>query len=251
MAGQFVAEFVAGKGGVGILLLQPRALRPVPDHHLAAGPGHAEKGIDILFDGDAPDVGGNGARQLEKILQARPKFLGVHAALPMRQIAEPLRRQFLAHRSRAHHAAHGGAVKAAQRSVGDLHGNGESRPQILRKLRVIRGGEAYAPPQAKAPRAQSQRPLGGNMQRLGCEGENVFFDFFVREQRQPYFRIGRAGDATEILRRQHSDLVTKAPQPRRGLRQRADHTVGLRKPRIGDDHDSHEAPQWQARMTIR
>ena len=61
--GQIVAEFVAGKGGVRILLLQPRALRPVADHDLAAGPGHAEKGVDVLFDGDAADIGGNRARQ--------------------------------------------------------------------------------------------------------------------------------------------------------------------------------------------
>jgi len=100
-------------------------------------------------------------------------------------------------------------------------------------------------------RAHAQRAFGGDMQGLGRERQNVAGDFFVRKKRQANFRIGRAGDAAKILRRHHSDLVAEAAQPRGGLRQGADHTVGLRKPGIGDDHDSHDASQWHPRMTIR
>jgi len=47
------------------------------------------------------------------------------------------------------------------------------------------------------------------------------------------------------------DLMAESAEPCRGLSQRPHHPVGLRKPRVGNDHDSHAPSPSHAGMTIR
>jgi len=234
-----------------VLLLEPRPLRAVADDHLAAGPGHLEECIDVLFDRDTADVGRDRARQGEGILRIRLEHLGIDAAAPGRQVLEAMRREILAHRGGAHHAARGRAVEPAQRPVGSPERDGEARPQILRKLGVIRGRKGQAGLQAKAPGAQAQGSFGRDVHRLRRECRNVLFHLFVGQQRQVDFRVCRAGDAPKIAGGDHADFVAKTAQPRRGLRQGADHAVRLRKPRVGNDHDSHAGLESHCGMTER
>src|SRR5260370_27510779 len=78
---------------MGVLLLEPRPLRAVADDHLAAGPGHLEECIDVLFDRDTADVGRDRARQGEGILRIRLEHLGIDAPAPGRPGLETMRPQ--------------------------------------------------------------------------------------------------------------------------------------------------------------
>jgi len=183
MVDEVLAELIADKDRTRILALQPGALGAVAHDDLAAVPRHAQEGVDVLLNGDAPDVGRDRPRQVEKILCRRLEFFRVHAALPARQILEAVRRKIRAHRSGAYHATHGGSMETPQHSVRYVQRYGESRPQVLRKLRVIRGGEADSALDAEAPCAEAQGAFGRDMQRLRRECENVARDFLVRKQR--------------------------------------------------------------------
>jgi len=239
MIGEVFAEAIAGKRGVRKLLFEFRSLRPVTDHDLAARPGHAQECADVLLHGDASHIGGNGPRQIEKVLAARLENLGVHAALPVGQVVEAVRGELVAQRGGAHHAACCGTVEAAQNAVRSLDGNRKARAQVLRKLGVVGGGEAQSPAYAKTPRAQAQRTFGRDVQRLRRKLQNGALDLLERKQRQADFRVGRAGDAAKITRGQGFDLMAEATQPRNRLTQGAHHAVGLRAPGVRDDHDFH------------
>jgi len=128
MLRQILAEAVADEGGMGILFFEARALRTVADDDLAAGPGHVQECIDVLFDRHAPDIGGNRARQRQEILRMGLEHLGIDAPTPGRQVLEAMRREIPAYRGGAHHAARGRAVEPAQRPVGDPERDGEARP---------------------------------------------------------------------------------------------------------------------------
>jgi len=248
---QILAETVAHESGMRVLLLEPRPLRTVADDDLAAGPGHLQECIDVLFDRYAAYVGGDRARQREEFLRMRPEHLGIDAPAPGCQVLEAMRREILAHRGGAHHATYGRAVEPAQRAVGRPERDREARPQILGKLGVIGGREAYSGPQAKTSGAQAQGSFGRYMHSLRRKCRNMLFHPLVGEERQADFRVGRARDAAKIPGGDHADFMTEAAQPRRGLRQSADHTVRLGKPRVGNDHDSHAGPESHRGMTER
>jgi len=78
------------------------------------------------------------------------------------------------------------------------------------------------------------------VQRLGREFGNASGYDFAGQQREPDFRVGGTGNTAKILRGEQADLMSEAAQPLGGLRERAHHTVGLWKPGIGYDHDSHD-----------
>jgi len=166
---EVLAEAIAGEGHVRVLPFQAGAFGTVADDDLAAAPRHMEECVDVLFDCDSAHVGGDRARQRQKVLRIRLEDVGVHAAAPTRQVLEALHRQIPANRGGAHHAAHRRAVKPAQRAIRGLERNREPRLEILRKLGVIGGCEAHAPIDAKTPRAQSQRAFGRDVQGLRRE----------------------------------------------------------------------------------
>jgi len=234
-----------------MLLLEPRPFRTVADDELAAAPGHVQESVDVLFDRHAPHIGGDRARQGQKVLRVGLEYVGIHAAAPTGQVVEALRGQIPAHRGGAHHAAHGGAVKPAQRAVRGLERDWEPCAQILGKLRVIGGGEADTPADAETPRAQAQRAFGCDVQRLRREAQDALFHFSIGQDREADFRIGWTGDAVKIARLNDSDLMTETPEPCGGMRERADDAVGLRKPCIGDNHDSHAPSPSHDAMTKR
>jgi len=120
VTGQILAELESGEDGIRILGLQTCALGPVADDDLAAGPGHAQEGVDILLDGHSPHISGDRPAQLQETLAARLEQVGVDAAAPTGEIVESMGRQLLAHVRGADHATHGGAMKAAQRRVGSV-----------------------------------------------------------------------------------------------------------------------------------
>jgi len=248
---EILAEAVADERGMGILFLEARAFRPVADDDLAARPGHVQECIDVLFDGHAPDIGGDRARQREEILRMGLEHLGIDAPAPSRQVLEAMRREIPAYRGGAYHAARSGAVEPAKRPIGNPERDREARAQILRKLSVIRGRKGHAGPQAETPGARAQRSFGGDVQRLRRERENAALHLPVGQERQAYFRVRRAGDAGKLPWSDHADFVAEAAQPRRGLRQSADHAVRLGKPSVRDDHDSHAALESHPGMTKR
>src|ERR1700723_1290374 len=75
---ELLAEAVAHERGMRRLPLQPRPLRPVADDDFAAGPGHVEERVDILFHRDPADVRRDGALQREKILRMGLENLRIH-----------------------------------------------------------------------------------------------------------------------------------------------------------------------------
>ena len=181
-----------------------------------------------------------GARQVEKAFRPRLEYVGVHTALPCCQILEAPRPQFVAQRLGTDHAAYRGAMEAMQGPIRKFDGNGEARAQVLGELGVVRGREPHLVPLAVAPRRQPQGSLSGNVQSLGRKFGNATAHDFSRQQRQPDFRVSGAGNAAKVLRREHADVMAEAAEPLSGLRQRTHHTVGLGKPGIGNDHDSHD-----------
>jgi len=224
-----------------VALLEPRPFRTIADDDLAAAPVHGEECSDVLLHRDASDIGRDRARQPQKLLVPGSEEIGIDAAPPDREICEAMGGEVGAHRGGAHHATFRGAVKPAQNGIGDFEGHRPSRPQVLRKLGVIRGGESHAAGDAKAPRTQPQRPFGGDVQSLRRELQNAPFDLSIRQQRQADFRVRGTGHAVKIRRRDQPHLVAETAQPRGGLRQCTHHAVRLRKPRVGHDHDSHRS----------
>jgi hypothetical protein len=210
MLREILAEAVADEGRARILLLEPRPLRSVADDEFAARPGHLQECVDVLLDGNAADVGGNGPRQSEELLRMGLEHIGIHAAAPAGEVLEAVRLEIEAYGGGAHHATRGRAVEPAQRAVGQADRDGNARAHVLGKLRVVRSREAHARLAAKAPCAQSQRPLGRDVQRLGRELENAAPDLFVGQQRQADFRVGRAGDAVEIAGGDDPHFVAEA-----------------------------------------
>jgi len=238
-----------GEGCMRVLRLEACSLRTVADDDLAALPGHAQESLDVFFYRDPPHIGGDRPWQLEKALGCRLEQFGVHAPAPCRQVPEAARFEVAAHRCRAHHAACGGAMKAVQCPVGESERNGKPRPKVLGKLGVVRGGEAQLPSQTVGARGESQRTLGRYVQGLRLEFGNFLPYPPSRQQGQANLRVGRAGDVAKILGRQHPDLVTEAAQPVSRLRQGTDDPVGLRKPGVRDDHDSHVGRRSHVCMT--
>ena len=239
--GEILAEAKARVPRLGVLRLQARALRAVADHDLRALPRHLEEGVDVLLDRDASDVGGDGTRQLEKVLAARAEQLGVDAALPVHQVAEAACAQHAAHGLRAHHAGVRRAVEPAQPRVGEPQRDRPARAQVLRELRVVGGGEAQAAPHTVAPRGQAERPLRGDVHCLGLELLEVVRKAAHRPQRHADLRVAGTGEGAKIARLGEPDLVPEASQPGGGLRQSVHDAVGLGKPGVGHDHDPHAA----------
>jgi len=251
MRGKIRAEAITGEDRARMAPLQPGPLRAVTDHDPGAGPIHVEEGIDVLFHRHAADVGRYGPRQIQKVLRSRPEQLGVDAAAPLREVREAARRQIAAQRSGADHAARGRGMEPAQGAIGHAQGHGKPGAQILGKLRVVRARETNARAHAKAPGGEPQRSLGGDVQGLGRKLQNGLLDVTVGPQREPDFRISRAGNAAKIARREHAHRMTEAAEPRCRLGQGADDAVGLRKPSIRDDHDPHALRHWHCAMTKR
>jgi len=248
---QILAETVAEERGMRMLLLEPCPLRTVADDDLAAAPRHVQECADILLDRYPSDIGGDGARHREQCHRMGLEDPGIDAAPPGRQVAESARGKIAAYRGGAHHAACGRAVEPAQCPIGQADRDRKAGAHVLRKLSVIRARKAHAGLQAEAPGAQPQGAFGRNVQSLRRERENAAFHLGVRQQRQTDFRVRRTGDAVEIPGGEHPHLVTEAPEPCRGLREGADHAVGLGKPRVRNDHDSHTPRQSHPAMTKR
>jgi hypothetical protein len=236
---EILAEVITGERCVWVLLLQPYPLGTVADDDLASRPIHRQERLDILFHRDAADVGRNRPRQREKILGMGFEQMGVHTTAPICQILEAARRKFEAQRLRTHHAAHGGAVKPAQRPVGSAHRHRKPRAQILRELRVIRSRKAHSVTQTEPPGAKAERPFGCNVKRLRRKLKNAAFHSLVGQDRQTDFRVCRAADVVKVAGSNEPDFVPEPTKPCSRLSQSADHAVGLRKPRVGNDHDSH------------
>ncbi len=67
MSRELFAKLVPSVSRVWILLLQPRQLRTVSHHDLGSMPGHTQKRVDVLLDGNAPDIGRDRSRQVRGI----------------------------------------------------------------------------------------------------------------------------------------------------------------------------------------
>jgi len=232
-----------------IQALQPPAFRAVADHQFAAVPRHAQERLDVLLHRDTAHVGCDRSGQIQEVFGSRLEEIRIHAAPPGGQILEAALLQFVAQRLRAHHATHRSAVEPVQGPIGECDRNRKARPQVLRELGMVGGGESQPAPQAVAPRREAERPFGRDVQRLRGERFDALFQAFPRQQRQADLRISRARDAAKVPGRQHPDLVAEAAEPFGGLRQGAHDAVGLRKPGVGNDHDSHEHRQWHGCMT--
>ena len=194
---------------------------------------------DILFDRHAPYVGCDRPRQVQEILALRPEQLRIDATPPAHQVVKAARRELGLHALGADHAALRGAVKPAQQRIGRHQRNRQPRAQVLRKLRVIGGGEAQPVADAIAARGKSQRALGRNVQCLRAKCRDAAREFSLRQEGDADLRIGRAGDGAKVAWRHQPHLVSEAAEPCRSLSQSVDDAVGLGKPRIADDHDPH------------
>ena len=224
-----------------MLGLQPRALRTVTDDDLAALPRHLQERVDILLDRHPADVGGDRPREVQEGLVTRPEQLGIDAASPRGEVAESPVGQFAAHRRGTDHATDCLAVEPAQHPVGQADRDRVAGTQVLRELGMVGRREREAMADAVAAGGEAQRALGCDVDGLRLEFTDPGGDFRPRQQREADFRVGRARKAAEFVRRHHRDVVAEAAQGRCGLAQRADDAVGLRQPRVGDDHDSHSA----------
>ena len=82
-------------------------------------------------------------------------------------------------------------------------------------------------------------PSGGDMDRLGLEGAQAFADLFFGAQRQPDFRIGRAGNGLELAGLDDLDLMAHGAAFRDGPGQGADNAVDLGLPGVSGQNDAH------------
>src|SRR4029077_20074770 len=93
VGGQVLAGAKPRIYSIGVLALQTLAFGSVADYELGALPRDLQESSDIIFDGDASDVRRDRPRQLQEILVARSEQLGIDAAPPAYEVAEPARGQ--------------------------------------------------------------------------------------------------------------------------------------------------------------
>ena len=98
-------------------------------------------------------------------------------------------------------------------------------------------------------RAPAQGTLGGDVYGIRSEGLDQAPHSARQRQRQPDFRVGRAGDSAKSIRAKHLHFVAHALQPLPGGGQRPHHAIQLRQPSVADDqnaHVRHEPPLGEA-----
>jgi hypothetical protein len=157
--------------GVRVFFLQRRLGGTVADDDLGAGEIERQKGLDILFDGDAadiqPDRRGPGVMRVFH----RAEAFDIDAARPQAQMPETMPLQFALQALRRHHHRRGGGVEPGEPAPHErFRHEGKTRMDIFGKAGVEGGGEGDAMLDADPARRQAQTAFGGDMHRIGGEG---------------------------------------------------------------------------------
>ena len=112
-----------------------------------------------------------------RILRTLDFGLMMSVAYPMRrEEREALIDEFPAHVLGGDQGSAGTSVKASQPGIGPGHRYGQPLAQVLRELRVIRGGEAQPAAQAVAARCRSERAFSRNVDGIRREAVQRFPD---------------------------------------------------------------------------
>jgi hypothetical protein len=133
-------------------------------------------------------------------------------------------------------------MEPAQQAIGDGLGQELARGQVFREAGVIGRGEIELVAQAVAARSQPHRPFGGDVDAVGLEALQRR-DAGIRLVGQADFGIGRAGEGTEVARRQQQHFVAQCAQATHGGAQGVDDAVDLRFASVADDGNAHKSYQ--------
>ena len=123
-------------------------------------------------------------------------------------------------------------MEMPQPRVADRHRKPSARMHVLRKSRVIRGGERDLVAHAELAHRQADRALGGDVHGVRQESCERFRESSRRIERQPDLRIGRARNAHEAVGPDHLDRVSGQLELAQRVLQRHDHAVDLRRPGV-------------------
>ena len=112
-------------------------------------------------------------------------MVGVDAARPGSQLVEAARRKIVGKRLGGDQRALAGIVEIAQPAIGPAFRHRQPGAEIFGKARVVAGGERPADIAAIAPRHDTERPLGDNVDVIGLASLDQARDVTGRRQRQP------------------------------------------------------------------
>ena len=242
MPGEFLPEPGASEVDLGIPRPERGQLRAGADHELtAADDRQAEEIIKVLLDRDPADVEMDGPRQVERGRVVGAEQLGVDAARPIRDVREAARLQVLAHRPGRHHDALRRPVEPAHPGVAQSERKGQAGADVFGKAAVIGGREGQPPAQALAPRGDAERTFRRDVDALRPERGQPRGDPPARPQGEADLRIGRAGDAWELVRRDDLDAVALRLALLLDALQGAHHAVDLGRRGVGHQKDAHQA----------
>ena len=99
--------------------------------------------------------------------------------------------------------------------------------------------------------ASPQRTFRRDVDRVGRERLDVPSDLVVGKEREPDFRIGRAGNGAEAVGRDRRHRMPHPLEFANGVVHRHDHAVDLRRPRVADDQDPERARDPRRRRVRR
>ena len=152
---------------------------------------------------------------VEAMRVLHPEYVEIDAARPQHHVVEAERFEVGFDRRGGRHHRAGRAVKPAQKAVGPGERNAGAGLDVFGKAGVIGGGERQIVVHRIAARGQTQRPFGGDVQRVrgifaGCVAGRV-----AGQHRQADVRISGAGQGAEFQRGENVHLWPMASISRR------------------------------------
>src|SRR3954469_7810813 len=96
--------------------------------------------------------------------------------------------------------------------IADRERNRRARPQVLRKLRVIRRREWKPIAQAPAARGHAERAFSRDVNAVGRELAELLRHLTIGKPREPDFRIRWTRKSPELIRLDHQDFVAGRAQ---------------------------------------
>jgi len=237
------AEAITQKYRIRVAPLQVNERRTVAHDDFGARRAQLEERVDVLLDRDASGVQHDRTRPARRGCLPRPrigsKHRGIHTARPGHQVLETACLQACAHAFRTDQGAHRRSMKPTQISVAEAGRNAPALVRVVGKLRVIGARERQAVAQAIGACGQSQRALGRNVDRLGCEVLQLRAHCASGTERQADLGIAGTGHGCEAGGTDKQHLVPEAPCGLGGLLERRDHPIDLRTPGVRHNGDSH------------
>lgn len=238
VTGEFFTMFHADKVDVGIFLAEGGELRAIADDEFGAGEGELEEGFDVFFDGDAADVQEDGTRCGKEGFLAGTKKVGINAAGPADEAGEAAGAELAFEGRGGDHDSAGRLVEPAHGGIACAEGEADTGVDVLRKFCCVGRCEGEVMADAEVAGGEAEGAFSGDVNRVRREGGDDFCDAAARQDSKANGRIGGARNCFELVGGYEANDKAHLFEVCGDRGERADDTVDLREPSIGNDEDA-------------